>query len=70
MIGKREIERALIKAGCSHSMAKRIISSGLPGYKESLSLEELAEIGLAPKPEGEIDSVASLIERATKLLNQ
>ena len=69
MIGKREIERTLIEAGYTHSMAKRIISSGLPGYRESLTPEELEEIGLAPKIFDKTDA-ASLIERATMLLNQ
>ena len=66
---KREIEKALIKAGYSRTMAKTIISKGLPGYKDSLTDEELIELGLLKKQPLNGDYVLSLLERAESVLH-
>ncbi len=70
---KRLIERTLRKAGCSSQMAKQIVSSGYPGYRESLSPEELEELGLVEKaelpklPKSVADPVADLLRRTETL---
>jgi len=65
---KRECEQALRKAGYSRNMAKQIVASGLPGYRNSLTNEELIELGLMAKPyKG--DAIDLLMDRANLLLH-
>jgi len=66
---KREIEKALRGVGFSRSMAKQIISSGLPGYKETLSTKELIELGLLETQPLNGDYVGMLMSRADSLLH-